>query len=173
VLPCRSPPGGFLQANAAVERRIVAENVAAIGPRRPALDLYSGLGAFALALARSGPVHAVDGDPATAAALARAAAAAPQLTVECRDLSRDPVPPAALGHYAAAVLDPPRAGAARQAASLAASALDTVVAVSCNPKTFAHDARLLTGGGFRLERLVPIDQFVWTPHLELVAMFRR
>jgi 23S rRNA (uracil1939-C5)-methyltransferase len=165
------PPGGFLQASAAAERLLVAEIVAGIGPRRPALDLYSGLGAFALALARSGPVHAVDGDPATAAALARATA--PQLRVECRDLTRDPLPPAALGDYAAAVLDPPRAGAARQAAALAASTLDTVVVVSCNPKTFARDARLLIGGGFRLERLVPIDQFVWTPHLELVATFYR
>ncbi|MFZ3235349.1 MAG: class I SAM-dependent RNA methyltransferase, partial [Stellaceae bacterium] len=75
--------------------------------------------------------------------------------------------------YAAAVFDPPRAGAARQAAMLAASALDTVAAVSCNPATFARDAARLIEGGFRLERLVPVDQFVWTPHLELVGVFRR
>ena len=71
------------------------------------------------------------------------------------------------------MFDPPRAGAGPQAAALAASILDTVVAVSCNPATFARDAAHLVAGGFRLERVVPIDQFVWTPHLELVGVFRR
>ncbi|MGA8380766.1 MAG: class I SAM-dependent RNA methyltransferase, partial [Stellaceae bacterium] len=71
------------------------------------------------------------------------------------------------------VFDPPRAGAARQAAALAAAAIETVVAVSCNPATFARDAARLVAGGFRLERVAPVDQFVWTSHLELVAVFRR
>ncbi|MGH7114248.1 MAG: class I SAM-dependent RNA methyltransferase, partial [Stellaceae bacterium] len=83
------------------------------------------------------------------------------------------LPPEALAGYAAAVFDPPRAGAVRQAAALAASPLDTVVAVSCNPATFARDAARLIEGGFRLEQVVPVDQFVWSPHLELVAVFRR
>ena len=78
-----------------------------------------------------------------------------------------------LARYAAAVFDPPRAGAARQAAALAAARLDTVVAVSCNPATFARDAARLIAGGFRLQRVLPVDQFVWTPHLELVATFHR
>ena len=95
------------------------------------------------------------------------------MTVERRDLARDPLPPAALASYAAAVLDPPRAGAARQAAALAASVLDAVVSVSCNPATFARDAAVLVKGGFRLDGVVPIDQFVWTPHLELVGEFRK
>jgi 23S rRNA (uracil1939-C5)-methyltransferase len=88
-------------------------------------------------------------------------------------LARNPVPPSALARYAAAVFDPPRAGAARQAEALAASAIETVVALSCNPATFARDAAKLVGGGYRLERLIPVDQFVWTPHLELAAVFRR
>jgi 23S rRNA (uracil1939-C5)-methyltransferase len=172
------PPGGFLQASAAAERLLVDEVLAGIGTRRPALDLFAGLGTFtfalaALALAEGGPVHAVEGDAAAAAALDRAAAAAPKVTIERRDLARDPLPPGRLTRFAAAVFDPPRTGAARQAAALADAALDTVVAVSCNPATFARDAALLVGGGFRLERLAPIDQFVWTPHLELVAVFRR
>jgi len=75
--------------------------------------------------------------------------------------------------YAGAIFDPPRAGALRQAAALAASALATVVAVSCNPATFARDAARLIAGGFRLNWVVPVDQFVWTPHLELAALFRR
>jgi 23S rRNA (uracil1939-C5)-methyltransferase len=81
--------------------------------------------------------------------------------------------PEALAGYAAAVFNPPRAGASRQAEALAASTIATVVAVSCNPATFARDAARLISGGFRLLRVVPVDQFVWTPHLELAAVFRR
>jgi 23S rRNA (uracil1939-C5)-methyltransferase len=118
-------------------------------------------------------VHAVEGDRHSAAALAAAAHEVSRMTVEHRDLARDPILPEALAGYAAAVFDPPRAGAFAQAAALAASPLDTVVAVSCNPATFARDAVPLIAGGFRLERLIPVDQFVWTPHLEIVAVFRR
>ena len=137
------------------------------------LDLFAGLGAFTFALARKAAVHAVEGDARAATALAGAAADYPNITVEQRDLARNPLPPEALGTYAAAVFDPPRAGAAKQAAALAASTIEVVVAVSCNPATFARDAAQLIGGGFRLERLTPVDQFVWTPHLELAAVFRR
>ncbi len=167
------PPGGFLQASAAAEARLVAVVVAAIAGRHPVLDLYAGLGTFTFALAQAGPVHAVEGDASAVAALAQAASSLRQVTVERRDLDRDPLPVAELNRYAAAVFDPPRAGASRQAAALAVSTLDTVVAVSCNPATFARDAARLVAGGFRLERVVPIDQFVWTPHLELVGVFRR
>jgi 23S rRNA (uracil1939-C5)-methyltransferase len=152
---------------------LVEEVLAAIGARRPALDLFAGLGTFAFALARGGPVHAVEGEARSAAALARAAADQPKVTVERRDLARNPFAADGLAGYAAAVFDPPRAGAARQAEALAASALETVVGVSCNPATFARDAAKLVGGGYRLERVTPVDQFVWTPHLEIAAVFRR
>jgi 23S rRNA (uracil1939-C5)-methyltransferase len=118
-------------------------------------------------------VHAVEGDATAAAALARAAAGRPEITVECRNLTRDPLLSDALADYAAVVFDPPRAGAVVQASALAGATADTVVAVSCNPATFARDASLLIDGGFRLERLAPIDQFVWSAHLELVGLFRR
>jgi 23S rRNA (uracil1939-C5)-methyltransferase len=168
------PPGGFLQASAEAERLIVAEVAGAIDRDHAALDLYAGLGAFAFALARDGRrVHAVEGDAAAVAALSRAAAGHPGVTVERRDLAREPLSPAELACWRAAVFDPPRAGARRQAEALAASNLHTVVAVSCNPATFARDARCLIGGGFRLERVVPIDQFVWSAHLEVVGVFRR
>ena len=167
------PPGAFLQASAAAEALLVDEVVGAVGGRHPVLDLYAGLGTFAFALAPAGSVHAVEGDAAAVAALADAASRVPRVTVERRDLDRDPLAGAELSRYAAAVFDPPRAGALRQAAALAASQLQTVVAVSCNPATFARDAAQLIAGGFRLERVVPVDQFVWTPHLELVAAFRR
>ena len=167
------PPGAFLQASEAAETFLVEEVLAAVGPRRPVLDLFAGLGTFTFALATAGPVHAVEGEERAATALARAAADRRSITVERRDLARDPLPPEALAGYAAAVFDPPRAGATRQAAALAAAALKTVVAVSCNPATYARDAAQLIAGGFRLARIVPVDQFVWTPHLELAPVFRR
>jgi 23S rRNA (uracil1939-C5)-methyltransferase len=167
------PPGAFLQASEAAESILVEEVLAGVGPRHPVLDLFAGLGTFAFALAGGRPVHAVEGDERSTAALARAATDAPGVTVERRDLARDPLQAEALAPYAAAVFDPPHAGAARQAAALAASPLDTVVAVSCNPATFARDAARLTASGFRLQRVAPIDQFVWSPHLELAAVFRR
>jgi 23S rRNA (uracil1939-C5)-methyltransferase len=166
------PPGAFLQASERAEAILVEEVLAGIGRCRPVLDLFAGLGSFALALAGVGVVHAVEGDERAAAALADAARSVPQLTVEHRDLACDPIPPAALAKYTAAVFDPPRAGAARQAAALAQSPLDAIVAVSCNPATFARDAGELRAGGFSLERVVPVDQFVWAPYLELAAVFR-
>jgi 23S rRNA (uracil1939-C5)-methyltransferase len=167
------PPGAFLQASPSAEMILVEEVLSAVGPARPAVDLFAGLGAFAFALACDGPVHAVEGDARTAAALARAAADQPRVTVERRDLARNPLPADALSRCAAAVFDPPRAGAARQAEALAASAVATVIAISCNPATFARDAATLVSGGYRLERVTPVDQFVWTSHLELAATFRR
>jgi 23S rRNA (uracil1939-C5)-methyltransferase len=167
------PAGGFLQASAVAEAILVGEVAGALGRGRPAIDLFAGLGTFTFALANAGPVHAVEGDAAAASALAKAASGATGVTVERRDLDRDPLPAAMLARYEAAVFDPPRAGALRQVAALAASSIGTIAAVSCNPATFARDAARLIAGGFRLERVVPVDQFVWTPHLELAAVFRR
>jgi 23S rRNA (uracil1939-C5)-methyltransferase len=163
--------GGFLQASADAEAILVAEVTAALGDSRPALDLYAGLGTFTFALAKAGPVHAVEGDAVAVASLA--AAGAPGVTAERRNLDRDPLPPEALARYAAAVFDPPRSGALRQAAALAASAVPVIAAVSCSPATFARDAARLIAGGYRLDRVTPVDQFTWTQHLELVGVFRR
>jgi 23S rRNA (uracil1939-C5)-methyltransferase len=167
------PPGGFLQVSAAAENVLVGEVLAGVGSCHPVLDLFAGLGTFSFALARNASVHAVEEEESAVIALAAAASEHPQVSVERRDLARHPLPPESLAHYAAAVFDPPRAGAARQAAALAASAIERVVAVSCNTATFARDAAKLVAGGYRLERVTPVDQFVWTPHLELVAVFQR
>jgi 23S rRNA (uracil1939-C5)-methyltransferase len=167
------PPGAFLQASEMAQEMLVEEVLLGVGERRPTLDLFAGLGAFALALAQAGPVHAVEADQRMSAALRQAGASVMKFTVETRDLERNPLPVEALAGYAAAVFDPPRAGAAAQAAALAHSRLERVVAVSCNPATFARDAALLIAGGFRALSIVPIDQFTWTPHLELVAVFER
>ena len=166
------PPGAFLQASEAAETILVEEVLAGIGPNRPVLDLYAGLGTFTFALAAGGPVHAVEGDERAVAALARAAAGQPRVTVERRDLARDPLPPEMLSLRRRGVRSAARRCCAAGAA-LAASSLATVVAISCNPASFARDAAWLIAGGFRLDRVVPVDQFVWTPHLELAAVFRR
>jgi 23S rRNA (uracil1939-C5)-methyltransferase len=167
------PPGAFLQASRSAETLLVREVLGGVGSGGPALDLFAGLGTFTFALAHDRPVRAVEGDKRMAAALALATTARPDITVECRDLAYNPLPGDALAGFAAAVFDPPRAGAARQAQALAASALQRIVAISCNPATFARDAAILVGGGYRIDCITPIDQFMWTPHLEIAATFRR
>lgn len=156
------PPGGFLQATAAGEAALAALVCDhAAGARRIA-DLFCGIGPFALRLAERVPVTAIDADAASIAALARAAAATPGLrpvTATGRDLFRRPLAAPELAAFDAVVFDPPRQGAEAQAAEIARSKVATVIAVSCNPATFARDARLLVDAGFRIERITPVDQF--------------
>lgn len=171
------PPGSFLQPTEAGEAVLAAAILQAVGPARRVLDLFCGVGPFALRLAETATVHAVDLDPRPLQALRRAAGdAAPGLrpvTVEARDLFRRPLAPADLGAYDAVVFDPPRAGAEAQAEQLAASSVPTVVAVSCNPASLARDAAILLRGGYAIGRVTPVDQFIYSQHLEAVAVFRR
>jgi len=172
------PPGAFLQATPEGEAALVAAVLAAIPPQAETVaDLFSGVGTFSFPLARRGHrVHAVEGEGAAVAALdaaARKGRLAGQVTAERRDLERRPVLAEELEGGDVALFDPPRAGAKAQSAELAKSDLPLVIAVSCNPATFARDARTLADGGYRLESAVPIDQFPWTGHLELVARFSR
>jgi 23S rRNA (uracil1939-C5)-methyltransferase len=175
-VPVPFPPGAFLQATAEGEAALSAFVCeAATGARRIA-DLFSGIGTFTFPLAKGGAkIHSIDAGKAEIAAIEAAARAAvlPGVTAEVRDLDKRPLDAGALGAFDAVVFDPPRAGAAAQAATLAASKIGRVIAVSCNPGTFARDARLLIDGGFRLARLRPIDQFIWSTHLELAALFLR
>jgi 23S rRNA (uracil1939-C5)-methyltransferase len=90
-----------------------------------------------------------------------------------RDLFVNPVSPVELDAFRAVVFDPPAAGAKRQSEALARSRVPTVVAVSCNPATLARDARILVDGGYRLTRVLPIDQFLWSAGIEVVACFER
>lgn len=169
------PPGAFLQPSAAGERALTdAVTVAAAGARRM-LDLYAGCGTFALPLAAGRSVHAVDGDAAMVAALAAAArrAGLGRLTTAARDLAHRPLLPDEVSGFDAVVFDPPFAGALAQSRFLAAAKVPLVIGVSCNPATFARDARVLCDGGLRLAAVTPVDQFVWSPHLELVGVFRR
>jgi 23S rRNA (uracil1939-C5)-methyltransferase len=170
------PPGAFLQPSAAGEAALLAEVVRATEGAKRIADLFAGCGSFSLPLAGRATVHAVEGDKAAAAALASAAkraGIAHRLAVERRDLERAPLQPDELAPFDAVVFDPPRAGAAAQSRALAASKVARVVAVSCNPASFARDARILVDGGYQLDWVVPVDQFPWSPHLELVAGFSR
>jgi 23S rRNA (uracil1939-C5)-methyltransferase len=170
------PPGGFLQATAGAEAAMagfVAE--AAAGAARIA-DLYCGVGTFTFRLAAIAPVMAADFAEDAIRALVAACASAPGLkdiSAEARDLVRRPVLAEELKRVDVAVFDPPRAGAAEQAAELARSAVSRVIGVSCNPATFARDARTMLDAGFTLERVLPVDQFLWSPHIELVGVFSR
>ena len=130
-------------------------------------DLFAGLGTFALAAPAT---YAAEASRDSAAALKRAA---PAMTVEHRDLYRRPLDQAELERFAAVILDPPRAGAAEQVRQLAGSAVQRVAYVSCNPATFARDARTLADGGYGLEWVKPVGQFRWSTHVELVACFSR
>jgi 23S rRNA (uracil1939-C5)-methyltransferase len=118
----------------------------------------------------------VEGDEAALAALwtaARQAGLEGRVSAEARDLARRPLDASELAGFDCAVFDPPRAGARAQAEAFAASDLPAVIAVSCNPNTFARDARILVDGGFTLAEVTPLDQFPWSGHVELVAGFRR
>lgn len=170
------PPGGFIQASVEAERLLVERALAALGAARAVADLYSGIGTFAFALAAAGhKVLAVEGDDAAFNALDRAAKRAGGLRVQAlhRDLARAPLTAAELNRHEAAIFDPPRVGAQAQALEMAKSKLEVVVGVSCHPGSFARDARLLADGGFKLESVLPIDQFLWSPQVELIGVFRR
>jgi len=170
------PPGGFVQATAdaaAVLTQLVLEG---LGKTGCAADLFAGSGTFTFPMAEKMNVHAIEHDQAALQALDRAARQATGLktiTHEARDLFRRPVPAKDLAGFDGLVFDPPRAGAAAQAAEIAAAVLPRVVAVSCNPVTLARDLAVLVAGGYQVQRVVPVDQFLWSPHVEIVAFLTK
>lgn len=173
------PPGAFLQATRAGETAIGVAVLAALAdlPEDAIVaDLYAGIGTLSFRLAQRFRVRAAEGEAAAAAAFRRAANAAglaPRLAVETRDLAARPLLPAELAGIDAVVLDPPRDGARAQAAALAEATPRRLVYVSCNPAALARDARLLAAGGWRPLSATPIDQFLWSGHLECVVPFSR
>ncbi len=170
------PPGAFIQPSAAGEAALVRAVLAFLPKAGRVADLFAGCGTFAFVLSRHAAVHAVESDKAAVEALVRAASRAGlagRVTAERRNLESYPLAAPELDRFDAVVFDPPRRGAKAQAAALAQSAVPVVIAVSCDPKTFARDARLLVDGGYRLESVVPVDQFTWAAHVELVARFLR
>lgn len=168
------PPGAFLQATAEGEQALAEFAVAAIGRKGRIADLYAGCGTFTFALLAQGhKVDAFEGDVAALGALAAAGAGISHLKTARRDLAREPLTFQELKVYDAVVIDPPRAGALRQAEEIVHSVIRRVVSISCNPDSFARDGAILAQGGFRLMRLRVVDQFLWSPHVEVAGLFTR
>ncbi len=166
------PPGAFLQATAHGEAALLWAVEEAVGDATRIADLFAGCGTFALPMARRATVHAVEGEAALLAALdagARHAQGLKPVKTETRDLFRRPMMATELSAYDAVVIDPPRAGAEAQTRALAEARVPAIAAVSCNPVTFARDAAILTHAGYRLNWVQPVDQFLWSTHVELAA----
>jgi 23S rRNA (uracil1939-C5)-methyltransferase len=175
-VPVSIPPGAFLQATSEAEASIRAAITEIVGEADRVADLFSGLGAFALPLALKGKtVHAVENQAGMVQALQAAARAAKldsRVSTAIRDLDKDPLAPSDLRAFDALILDPPRAGARPQVQTIAdARSTPALAMVSCNPATFARDARLLIDAGYRLKWVQPIDAFLFTAEIELVAAF--
>lgn len=170
------PAGGFTQATKPAEEAMAALVLDALGKARRVADLFAGSGTFALRIARRAKVHAVEGDEKALKALDHAARNTQGLkpvTVERRDLFRRPLMASELKVYDAVVFDPPRAGAEDQCKELARSGVKTVIAVSCNPVSLARDLAILTAAGYAIRHVTPIDQFLWSAHVEAVAVLEK
>ena len=166
------PPGSFLQATADGEAALVGAVREAVGSATHIADLFAGLGTFGFAA--EGHVMAAEGSrDALLAMKAGAARAGKHLRVEHRDLFRRPLSAAELGGFDAVILDPPRAGAKEQAEQLARARTSRLAYVSCNPATFARDAKLLCDAGWQILWIQPVGQFRWSTHVELAAAFAR
>jgi 23S rRNA (uracil1939-C5)-methyltransferase len=166
--PVPLPHGAFLQATAEGEAALVAAVLEAVGEAAIVADLFAGLGTFALALGAK--VYAAEGARDSALALKTVGRG---LFVDHRDLFRRPLDKAELERFEAVILDPPRAGAKEQIPLVAISSVPRIAYVSCNPATFARDAKLLTDGGYRLDWIQPVGQFRWSTHVELAGCFTR
>jgi 23S rRNA (uracil1939-C5)-methyltransferase len=170
------PPSSFLQPTREGEGVLQTTVSTALERARKIVDLFAGCGTFTFAVAPRASVHAVDSDKPALSAVQDAARQAQKLrpiTTEVRNLFIRPLQPAELGQFDAAILDPPRSGAGAQAAMLANSSVRTLAYVSCNPETFGRDARLLADTGFHIAWVKPVDQFLWSSHIELVALLER
>jgi 23S rRNA (uracil1939-C5)-methyltransferase len=170
------PPGAFLQATPQAEAAMCAALQEITQGAKRVVDLFAGCGTFSLPVAEHAEVHAVEGAADMLVALDkgwRQASGLKRITHEARDLFRRPLLPEELAQFDCAVIDPPRAGAEAQASALANSRIARIGAISCNPVTFARDAKLLVAGGYRLDWVQLIDQFRFSPHVELAASFSK
>ncbi|RCS23383.1 class I SAM-dependent RNA methyltransferase [Phyllobacterium salinisoli] len=172
----QAPPGGFLQATAEAEEAMSALVMGHLAKTKRAADLFCGTGTFTFRMAEKMAVHAVETDAAALAALdhaARNTQGLKPITTERRDLFRRPLMMKELARFDGVVFDPPRAGAEAQAKEIAKSNVAKVAAISCSPVTLARDLAILTDGGYRIDRVIPIDQFLWSSHVEAVALLSK
>jgi 23S rRNA (uracil1939-C5)-methyltransferase len=170
------PAGAFLQATRAGEEALVSKVLEWTKGSKHVADLFAGLGTFALRLKANSQVTAIEADPAAVAAMKQASdalAGGKTLTAIARDLFRAPFTPHEMKGIDAIVFDPPRAGAEAQALQIARSKVKLVVAISCDPATFARDAAILIEGGYKLAEILAFDQFRFTSHVEIAAKFTR
>jgi 23S rRNA (uracil1939-C5)-methyltransferase len=170
------PPGGFVQACRESEATMLGLVREAVAGAERIVDLFAGAGTFSLPLAVTAAVHAVEGEEASIKALGRAVKKTSGLnpvTTEVRDLFRNPLDWKDLKRFDAAVIDPPRAGAEAQTRELAASGLSRIAMVSCSATTFARDLKILVAAGWKVAHITPVDQFIWSPHIEIVAALER
>ncbi|KTE02198.1 RNA methyltransferase [Sphingopyxis sp. H038] len=168
------PPFAFLQPTSAGQATLIEAVTKAIGDAAAVADLFAGVGTFALSVQEGRKVYAAEGARDAIAALTGAANRARALVAtEHRDLFRRPLIPAELNRFGAIILDPPRAGAEEQVKQLAASAAPVIAYVSCNPASFARDAKTLIEGGYTLDWVQPVGQFRWSTHVELAARFSK
>lgn len=168
-------PWCFLQASSIAEQwmqQIVANILQANHKQQKMLDLFSGRGTFTGVMANFGSVDAFEGDSKAISALQNASENLP-INACVQDLFSNPLLSEKLNSYDVVVIDPPRAGAQAQSEQLAKSFVPTIIYISCGPETFARDARILENGGYKLEKLFPVDQFLWSSHLEVVGIFKR
>lgn len=170
------PPQSFLQATSAAEEALAQLVCDHLGKSKKVADLFSGLGPFALRIAERAQIFAADSNAAAITACDTALQATPGLKrigTEVRDLFRDPYVAEELKKFDTVILDPPRAGAEAQCRELARSSVKTIISVSCDPRSFARDARILVDGGYKIGSVTPVDQFQYAAHVEVVAVFRR
>lgn len=175
-VPVFLPPGGFLQATADAENAMCDLVTGHLAKAKKTLDLFCGSGTFAMRIAEKSSVHAVENDQSAVAAIDRSVRFVQGLkpvSVERRDLFRRPFLARELAPFNGLVFDPPRAGAEAQAIEIAKSSVSKVAAVSCNPVTLARDLSILVKGGYKIDRVVPIDQFLWSSHVEAVALLSK
>lgn len=172
------PPGAFLQASQMGQAALIGLVVTAAKDSKKIIDLFAGCGTFSLPLSKTATVEAVDSDAGAIGALKTAAAVAQgykanPVKTGIRNLFENPFRASELNKFDAIVIDPPRAGAIEQMREIAVSKVRRVVSVSCDLKTFSRDAKILLEGGYVLTQLTPVDQFVYSPHIELVGVFER
>ncbi len=170
-------PGSFVQAIEDTEQAMVSLVCEHLADCKQVADLYCGMGTFALRLAQTSTVYGAETSKPAVEALDQAwrdsGGTLKKITTEVRNLERRPLSIQELKNIDGLVFDPPRAGAEAQSRQIAKSQVRKIVAVSCNPATLARDLAVLLAGGYEIRRIVPLDQFKFTPHLEVVTLLER
>ncbi len=176
-IPVEIDAEGFLQTSFAADqilRDLVLKHLLPIDAEAgiEVVDLFCGRGTFTLPLSKYATVEGFDSDYNAIQSLEAAATQAErQITLHRRDLFISPLASLELDKYNFCVINPPRVGAKAQCDELALSNIEKIVYISCNPESFARDAKILSDGGYKLQELFPVDQFYWTPHIEMIGFF--